>query len=139
MRAMVDLTTCLSNGSICWKVKGMIPSCQRNQGLSKWPPPFTDVPNNKRAGRSISLVQCPLCRVEWLQLQLQFKRGVLAVTDRPAHNQIPPSGLSESESPYNNTSDKLFGKVPRGNLEICLSFSPKSICCIPIEYVEKVT
>ena len=75
MRAMVDLTTCLSNGSICWKVKGMIPSCHRNQGLSKWPPPSTDVPNSKRAGRSISLVQCPLRRVEWLQLQ--FKTGVL--------------------------------------------------------------
>lgn len=75
MRAMVDLTTCLSNGSICWKVKGMIPSCHRNQGLSKWPPPSTEVPNRKRAERNISLVHRQLPRVDWWQtLRTNFSR-----------------------------------------------------------------
>ena len=130
MRAMVDLTTCLSNGSICWKVKGMIPSCQRNQGLSKWPPPSTDVPNSKRAGRSISLVQ----------LQLQFKREYL---------QLLTGRLTTGSHQVASLNLKAHIIIPQINYlarcRVAQTHSlqsgnlSESICCIPIEYVEKVT
>ena len=150
MRAMVDLTTCLSNGSICWKVKGMIPSCQRNQGLSKWPPPSTDVPNSKRAGRSISLVQCPLRRVEWLQLQ--FKTGVLhlltgrlttgshqvASLNLKAHIIIPQTNYL-ARCRVAQTHSLQFGNLSEFLSQVNMLYSIQCIQCIPIEYVEKVT
>ena len=93
MRAMVDLTTSLSTGSISWKVNRMIPSCHRNQGLSKWPPPST-IPNRKRKRKIISLVRRPLRQIQhWWNTFSMMPVHYWAQTWEQRRCEILPSGF----------------------------------------------